>query len=228
MRLSTHDHNESDYINASYIRLRGSPRQYIATQGPLAVAFGDFWQLVVQERVRVVVMLTHLVEGGREKCGNYFVDGRYGPITVQTERSSHADQPPASAGGGGAGGFFSAMDCQRSGSGGLSPLPATSGGASSAVQTGSSTRRRILLVRHDDDAPNAAPRRVLHVQYLAWPDFDIPPDATDVLSLVREVNAAQEASLAETGVEAGPVLAHCSAGVGRTGSMSSCPSVYCF
>ena len=45
----------------------------------------DFWQLVWQEKVNVIVMLTNVVEGGQRKCEQYWPDQEpqeYGPFTV--------------------------------------------------------------------------------------------------------------------------------------------------
>ncbi|RKF55814.1 Receptor-type tyrosine-protein phosphatase beta [Erysiphe neolycopersici] len=61
-----------NYINASLISLGRNQESFIATQGP---GPGDtilhFWQMVWQEKVEVIVMLTQCVEAGREKCSVY-------------------------------------------------------------------------------------------------------------------------------------------------------------
>ncbi|RKF73581.1 Tyrosine-protein phosphatase non-receptor type 20 [Golovinomyces cichoracearum] len=61
-----------NYINASPISLGTIGDSYIATQGP---GPGDtvmhFWQMVWQEKVEVIVMLTRYVEAGKVKCGVY-------------------------------------------------------------------------------------------------------------------------------------------------------------
>lgn len=213
VKLEKYDvRTESDYINASHIHLRGTERHYIATQGPVAPSFPHFWQVVVQENVSVIVMLTHLHEGGREKCGNYFRPGRYGAVTVTVADGERASAAPTPADAN-EGGFFSLADQHRS-----SPRQSPSLERHEVdPASGTSTVRRRLLVQHDDDPPDRPPRPVLHIQYLAWPDFDVPPNVDDVLSLVTEVNGAQEEALARS-EKPGPVLAHCSAGVGRTGS----------
>jgi protein-tyrosine phosphatase len=62
------------YINASPIDL-GRPREnFIATQGPLErdMGLGHFWEMVWQEACEVIVMLTRVVEEGKEKCGVYY------------------------------------------------------------------------------------------------------------------------------------------------------------
>ncbi|KAJ1733644.1 glutamate N-acetyltransferase [Coemansia biformis] len=63
--------DKSDYVNASYISYFDGPL-YIATQGPLPETVGDFWRMVWEERVHVVVMLTKEYENGRPKCHRYW------------------------------------------------------------------------------------------------------------------------------------------------------------
>ncbi|QEU61099.1 Ptp1 [Kluyveromyces lactis] len=70
----------NDYINASDIRLQiegqsKAPSHFIACQGPLPNTWPQFWQMVYQqcpEEGISVVMVTPLVEQGREKCYAYW------------------------------------------------------------------------------------------------------------------------------------------------------------
>lgn len=72
-----------DYINASYVGASYSPLRYIATQAPLPSSFADFWQLVWDEEVPVIVMLTTLSsETGQIKGDNYWVPGNYGDLEL--------------------------------------------------------------------------------------------------------------------------------------------------
>ncbi|MCJ1382395.1 hypothetical protein MMC17_005508 [Xylographa soralifera] len=71
---------ECDYINASPILISSSKdsteTRYIATQGPKELSLHHFWQMIWHEtnHVGVIVMLTQLAEGPREKCHQYYPD----------------------------------------------------------------------------------------------------------------------------------------------------------
>lgn len=45
---------------------------YIATQGPLQNTTEDFWQMVLEERCSLIIMLTTVIERGRAKCHKYW------------------------------------------------------------------------------------------------------------------------------------------------------------
>ena len=70
-----------DYINASHIRFSVGPTQhhYIAAQGPLPATIADFWRMIWEQDVDVVVMLTQEVEGGKVKCDRYWPELSDGP-----------------------------------------------------------------------------------------------------------------------------------------------------
>lgn len=75
---------EGDYINANYIRgYNGQEKVYIATQGPMPNTVSDFWEMVWQEGVSLIIMLTQLQEG-KEKCVRYWPteEDTYGPFRV--------------------------------------------------------------------------------------------------------------------------------------------------
>ncbi|XP_020898511.1 tyrosine-protein phosphatase non-receptor type 11 [Exaiptasia diaphana] len=57
------------------------------------------------------------------------------------------------------------------------------------------------------------PRTIYHFHYTGWPDHGVPKDPSPVLSILQEVDLKQKAVLS-----AGPIIVHCSAGIGRTGT----------
>ncbi|MBN3307343.1 PTN11 phosphatase, partial [Amia calva] len=61
---------------------------------------------------------------------------------------------------------------------------------------------------------NENPRYIWHYQYLSWPDHGVPNEPGGVLSFLDQVNRAQN-GIPETG----PIVVHCSAGIGRTGTI---------
>ncbi|CAL5414425.1 unnamed protein product [Camellia sinensis] len=88
------------YINASFIETSSSESisRFIATQGPLPHTFEDFWEMIIQNRCPVILMLTRLVDNFKVlnciqfqmvKCGDYFQaeDGprEFGNICIATK-----------------------------------------------------------------------------------------------------------------------------------------------
>ncbi|XP_061195009.1 receptor-type tyrosine-protein phosphatase epsilon-like [Saccostrea echinata] len=77
----------SDYINANYIEGAEREREYIAAQGPKPNTLDDFWEMVWQENVFSIVMLTNLKEGTKVKCHQYWPDANknvnYGSVSVK-------------------------------------------------------------------------------------------------------------------------------------------------
>ncbi|KAK6311029.1 hypothetical protein J4Q44_G00190840 [Coregonus suidteri] len=154
----------SDYINANYIDGYRKQNAYIATQGPLAETFGDFWRMVWEQRAASVVMMTRLEEKSRIKCDQYWPSR--GSETYGMTQVTLLDTMEL------------ATFCVRT---------------FSLHKSGCSELREVR-----------------QFQFTAWPDHGVPEYPTPFLAFLRRVKACNPP-------DAGPVIAHCSAGVGRTG-----------
>ncbi|XP_065938709.1 receptor-type tyrosine-protein phosphatase alpha isoform X2 [Magallana gigas] len=71
-RVVLQSSTDGDYINANYIKNTDDDVAYIASQGPKPKTVGDFWQMVWQENVFVIAMVTNLKEGKKIKCERYW------------------------------------------------------------------------------------------------------------------------------------------------------------
>ncbi|XP_052809524.1 receptor-type tyrosine-protein phosphatase O-like [Mya arenaria] len=159
----------SDYINANYIPGYTSPREYIATQGPMQATFDDFWQMVWEQNVDTIVMLTKLVENGRIKCGKYWPDVKkpvyYGDMLVSVASESNLSD---------------------------------------------------YMLRIFEIKLNGERRSVCQFAYLKWPDMGCPEFPEMLLEFVE---AVKDHNKRQRGTRhRGPMVVHCSAGVGRTGT----------
>ncbi|XP_052764651.1 receptor-type tyrosine-protein phosphatase mu-like [Mya arenaria] len=66
---------DTDYINANYIDGFDERNAYIASLGPMSKQMGDFgmfWNMIWQQKVEKIVMVTNLMEEGKEKCEQYW------------------------------------------------------------------------------------------------------------------------------------------------------------
>ncbi|XP_024900484.1 receptor-type tyrosine-protein phosphatase C isoform X2 [Pteropus alecto] len=82
----------SNYINASFVMSYWKPEVMIAAQGPLKETIGDFWQMIFQRKVKVIVMLTELKSRDQEACAQYWGDGKqtHGDIEVEMKDTQRA------------------------------------------------------------------------------------------------------------------------------------------
>lgn len=71
--------------------------------------------------------------------------------------------------------------------------------------------REFVVSRQDGE--NSDERRIYHYHFQAWPDHGVPSDPGCVLNFLYDVNARLESIPG-----AGPIVVHCSAGIGRTGT----------
>ena len=67
------------YINANYIQISDNFRT-IATQAPLPTTFENFWQMIIDNKTAVIVMLTKLTERNRQKADCYWPTSKSEPL----------------------------------------------------------------------------------------------------------------------------------------------------
>lgn len=67
---------------------------------------------------------------------------------------------------------------------------------------------KVFYDKNENDS-----RIVYHYHFMAWPDHGVPSDPGCVLNFLHEVNCKQDSLL-----DSGPIIVHCSAGIGRTGT----------
>ena len=172
--------NQCDFINANWIRGEGEAKSFIAAQGPLERSTPHFWQMVMENDVALLVMLTKLKEkkiipGENDKmvvkCFKYWPDNgksmkfsQHGLEVEATDEFPHPD-----------------MD--------------------------------KLIIRHFKVTNSNLEQsiNVTQMQYSGWPDHGVPNDPKDLLRL-HEIYRSMKTGLA-------PAVIHCSAGVGRTGTL---------
>jgi len=77
--------NPNTYLNANYVSLNNNT-QYIVAQAPVPKSFTNFWQVIWSHDVKVIVMLTKLLEKYRVKAHCYWPDAtqpeQFGDLTV--------------------------------------------------------------------------------------------------------------------------------------------------
>lgn len=173
-------------------------------------------------------MLTAEKEGGQVKAHNYWQDKHYGPFQLShlsEHRASidpikihrHRDRRPS-------------MGRRRS----TNPAPGKLPSSLETPPTPGSDQPYIIVRRFTlshADHPFERMREITQLQYSSWPDFGAPAHPAHLLGLVEQCDAVVR-STQGTSSQSGPdppnqrpVLVHCSAGCGRTGTFCTVDSV---
>ncbi|KAF1948014.1 tyrosine-protein phosphatase non-receptor type 6 [Clathrospora elynae] len=217
-----------DYVNASHVQAAYSNKRYIATQGPIPATFKDFWNVVWQQDVRVIVMLTAEQEGGQIKAHNYWSDNQYGHLHLKPIAERRASLEPYK--------IYRHREQSRPAMGQRrSTNPPRLANFTKEATTGSPTQEQpYVVVRKftlsNEDEPFERMREITQLQYSHWPDFGAPAHPAHLLGLieqtdavVRSVNGGSPSQPDPPGSR--PILVHCSAGCGRTGTFCTVDSV---
>uniref|UniRef100_A0A8B9WKC1 protein-tyrosine-phosphatase n=1 Tax=Bos mutus grunniens TaxID=30521 RepID=A0A8B9WKC1_BOSMU len=81
---------DSSYINANFIKGVYGPKTYIATQGPLPTTVLDFWRMIWEYSILIIVMACMEFEMGKKKCERYWAEPgdtqlQLGPFSISCE-----------------------------------------------------------------------------------------------------------------------------------------------
>ncbi|KAL7857829.1 hypothetical protein AOLI_G00179310 [Acnodon oligacanthus] len=85
---------DTDYINANFIKGIDGLEAYIATQGPLPNTVIDFWRMIWEYNVAVIVMACREFEMGRKKCERYYPQFGDEPMSFGPFRISCESEQP--------------------------------------------------------------------------------------------------------------------------------------
>lgn len=195
--------NGNDYVNASLIKLDlGSeqslgPKEYIATQGPTRKTTGHFWQMIYgtssktyNSDVITILMLSPVYESGREACAPYWPSEINTSIEVPAGEEFPLDLT------------VSCVDSKTN------------------VVNGRTEDNQYPYVSSElklNCEQTGTTKTVHHIYVDSWVDFDRPKADGDIFSLVKLTNSFQEGTTS-AGSKPMPLIVHCSAGVGRTGT----------
>ncbi|XP_049536217.1 tyrosine-protein phosphatase 69D isoform X2 [Anopheles darlingi] len=161
----------SDYINANFVIGYKERKKFICAQGPMDATINDFWRMIWEQHLELIVMLTNLEEYNKTKCAKYWPECtndsiQYGDLLITFQSITyHPDYI-------------------------IRTLKVTKRSASSGEETS---------------------REISQYHYLAWKDFMAPEHPQGITKFINRINS-------EYSLQRGPILVHCSAGVGRTGT----------
>ncbi|XP_041983398.1 tyrosine-protein phosphatase 69D isoform X2 [Aricia agestis] len=195
----------SDYINANYVMGYKERKQFICAQGPTDTTVNDFWRMIWEHGLELIVMLTNLEEYSKVKCSKYWPDEvrgvrAFGNITVH-----HVSEKRYSD--------YIVRELK------ISKQPLNSDGQPIVENNGIAKRNGDCAGLGDSSAPTSPreakceTRLVRQYHFLMWKDFAAPEHPHSILKFIKRVNEAW------SGVVGRPAVVHCSAGVGRTGTL---------
>ncbi|XP_065213530.1 tyrosine-protein phosphatase 69D isoform X3 [Planococcus citri] len=169
----------SDYINANFVISYKERKKFICAQGPMENTVCDFWRMIWEQHLQIVLMLTNLEEYNKMKCAKYWPD-------KEEEKKTYADITIHYV---------------------------------SEKRYSDYVVRELKMVREvAGQTREPEERSIFQYHFLMWKDFQAPEHPSGILKFIWRVNEAYS-------LEKGPILVHCSAGVGRTGTLVAIDSL---
>lgn len=187
-------------------------------------------------------MLTAESDGGQLKCHPYWLPGDYGSFKLKTlsERRFSLEPPNSAA----TDGFISPNNAAHPKRPSSDRRRSTN---SSTISSKSFSTINPPVISPSPEAPYVIARKlalsnitqpfepmreITQLQYSSWPDFGAPAHAAHVLGLieycgavVRSYDATNGSKLRSSNRGKRPLIVHCSAGCGRTGTFCTIDSV---
>ncbi|VDD75864.1 unnamed protein product [Mesocestoides corti] len=224
------------YIHANWVDSYRQKNAFICTQGPLQETAGDFWYMIWTYNAPAVVMITRCYESQRCKCFQYWppVEGQTLHFTsISSSANSVVAVPMASGSGVGDSGVGTMTSVRKK------PLFALARRSASEV---SNSNKLVFELVHVSSQPgddythtklqlknlkSGQSRIVDHYAFHSWPDHGVPSDSSALLELLSSVQTNYAATLHrelnyttlyDTPIAPPPIVVHCSAGIGRTGT----------
>lgn len=169
----------TDYINANFVIGYKERKKFICAQGPMESTIDDFWRMIWEQHLEIIVMLTNLEEYNKAKCAKYwpekvFDTKQFGDILVKFAQER---------------------------------------------KTGDYIERTLNVSKNKANVGEEEDRRqITQYHYLTWKDFMAPEHPHGIIKFIRQINSVYS-------LQRGPILVHCSAGVGRTGTLVALDSL---
>ncbi|VDM18561.1 unnamed protein product [Hydatigera taeniaeformis] len=200
--------------------------------GPLQETAGDFWCMIWNYNVPAIVMITRCYESQRCKCFQYWppLEGQSLRFTAISSSSSTLVTPGTGWGGSLSGTVTSSKKKPHS----VRPRRSASEVSNSSkfvfevIHVTSHpgvdyTRTKLRL----KEVKSGQSRIVNHYAFHSWPDHGVPSDSSALLELLNTVQVEYAATINrelgyinayDTPIPPPPIVVHCSAGIGRTGT----------
>ncbi|KAK7070298.1 hypothetical protein SK128_004333, partial [Halocaridina rubra] len=141
-------------------------KTFVASQGPKVNTTIDFWGMVWENDAHTIVMLTNIVENGREKCFKYWPDAGEGSVMY---------------------GDFQ-------------------------IYNHNYEKESLFTISYLEIKKGPKRRLLKHFHFNAWPDFGAPQHEDSLLDFIKTIKFMVPHTRDQ------PMVVHCSAGVGRTGT----------
>lgn len=174
----------SDYINANYVIGYKERKKFICAQGPMDNTVNEFWRMVWEQHLEMILMLTNLEEYSKTKCAKYWPDAEAGEKKFGDFVVSHIQEKRFSD--------YIIRDLKL--------------------------RQATAESPNEKEKEKEEERVIVQYHYLVWKDFVAPEHPSGILKFIKRINE-------DYSLEKGPILIHCSAGVGRTGTLVALDSL---